>query len=121
MIKYIIHMVVKDCSKTAQEAFNEVKEGKAVNGIPSGAKEASIVEVGIGYWEDYDLPYLQPVYVFSGETFKNILFGIPVKGLCGCSIEHQVGVLPGSKDGLSKLVKGPRLNFSLTSIVVARR
>lgn len=54
--------------KTVQTAFEEMKQGKASNNIAPEAKEAIITSVHMGYWEDPDQVYIQPVYVFVGET-----------------------------------------------------
>lgn len=76
--------------KSVQTAFDEVKNGKASNSIPPKATEASIVGVEIGYWEDPDATYLQPVYVFVGETKidgKLEKFDAVVPAVEGVSIE----------------------------------
>lgn len=54
--------------KSFDEAFNELKNGKASINISEKAKEAKINNVGIAYWEDPYEDKLHPVYLFQGET-----------------------------------------------------
>lgn len=53
-------------------AFEDVKNNKGSNNISPKAQKAKIKKVELGYWEDAgtikDQPYIQPVWVFSGEA-----------------------------------------------------
>jgi hypothetical protein len=55
--------------KTGQEAFEELKKGKAiVSQRPEGVKNLTIKEMILGYFDpDEYQEYLQPVYVFLGD------------------------------------------------------
>lgn len=57
-------------TKTAEEAFDDLKKGKGVVVIEPKAPKVSITSVYLGYYlpENYS-PYLQPIFVFEGPDF----------------------------------------------------
>lgn len=57
-------------SKTAEEAFLDLKSGKGVVVLESEKPQVSITSVYLGYYlsENYS-PYLQPIFVFEGPHF----------------------------------------------------
>lgn len=57
-------------SKTAEEAFDDLKSGKGVIILEGEKPQVSITSVYLGYFlsENYS-PYLQPVFVFEGPHF----------------------------------------------------
>lgn len=56
--------------RSVQQAYEELKGGNAYISIEPPAKQVSITDVSLGYYQSQDYtPYLQPVYVFSGPNF----------------------------------------------------
>lgn len=56
--------------KTAEAAFDDLKNGKGAVVIEPDKPQVSITSVSLGYFlsENYS-PYLQPIYVFEGSNF----------------------------------------------------
>lgn len=86
--------------KTFEKAYEELKSGATSSNISGKATHAKIRNVELRYWEDAgaisDQPYLQPVYVFKGETMidgKIETFDAIVPAIEGSSIEP-----PAQKD-----------------------
>ena len=70
------------------DAFNDVKTGKGTTDISPEAVSAEVTSTNVAYWEDpgtiSEQPYLQPVYVFSGQALvagKSVPFVSVVKAL----------------------------------------
>lgn len=83
--------------KTFEKAYEELRSGAASSNIPGKATNAKINNVELRYWEDAgaisEQPYLQPVYVFKGETTidgKIETFDAIVPAIEGSSIEPPV-------------------------------
>lgn len=57
-------------TKTAEEAFDDLKNGKGVVIVEPKTPQVSITAVYLGYFlpESYS-PYLQPIFVFEGSNF----------------------------------------------------
>ncbi|KUK79308.1 MAG: hypothetical protein XD95_0478 [Microgenomates bacterium 39_7] len=54
--------------KPIEQAWNELRNGKGYIASGEDVKEAVIREVELGYFDSFiDQPYLQPIYVFSGD------------------------------------------------------
>jgi len=83
--------------KPFEKAFDELKNGRASNNISGKANHAIIKNVELRYWEDAgpisDQPFLQPVYLFEGETTidgKTETFDAIVPAIEGSSVEPPV-------------------------------
>lgn len=63
--------------KTAEVAFDDLKQGKGVIAIEPGSPQVSITSVELGYYlsENYT-PYLQPIYIFEGPNFAAYISAI---------------------------------------------
>ena len=57
-------------TKTAETAFDDLKQGKGVVVVEPDKPKVSITSVYLGYYlaENYN-PYLQPIFVFEGPNF----------------------------------------------------
>lgn len=64
-------------SKTAEEAFEDLKSGKGTVILEPNSPQVSITSVYLGYYlaENYN-PYLQPIFVFEGPQFVSYVSAI---------------------------------------------
>lgn len=76
--------------KSFEQAFGELKAGKASITCPKGANKIDITKVELRYWEDPDEVKVIPVYLFTGETV--------IEG----KVEIFTAFLPASKGGEMK-------------------
>lgn len=68
--------------KTSQEAFEELKQAKALIFNPANSKEVEITDVSLGYFlDEKDQDFVHPIIVFRGKNFKAYVNALPSSSL----------------------------------------